>query len=488
MSANTIVPPIVSKEIRALFPLWLGCVAVAWLGGFATRYVVPAGFLALLLGSAALGALAFGHEYTNRTLGLLLASPVSRRRIFAAKAGVLVVMLVTLGIVALARLPTVPAGREMHDTTRVGLVSLVGSLFLAPWLTMVCRNPIAGGLFGLSISSALLIGSELVTLIVTGQFDSQASQHFRTQVLVGGTALVCVAGAVGSWRTFMGLELIEGSRAELRWPRWLSGFASRQVSETSVRRHPVANLIRKELRLQHLTFAVSALFACGWSVTLLVQPLLSTSVDQPLVILTVVHGMAVALLSGSLASAEERNLGVLESQILMPMSMARQWAVKTAVVFGVCAALALLLPAVLAIVSRGAEPMRINVAFAAVVMLLAGLGLYASSVSKSGVQALIISGPALLSTLVLLQIVGVAVLSLGRKAGMAPAHDDLLVALGPWAAGGIALLLLALLVRFGLANHRSSERTPSRLWRQILWMSGSVAVAMLVALAIRAKS
>ena len=165
MSLSTLVPPIVSKEIRALFPLWLGCVAVAWLGGFATRYVVPAGFLALLLGSAALGALAFGHEYTNRTLGLLLASPVSRRRIFAAKAGVLVVMLVTLGIVALARLPTVPAGREMHDTTRVGLVSLVGSLFLAPWLTMVCRNPIAGGLFGLSISSALLIGSELVTQI-----------------------------------------------------------------------------------------------------------------------------------------------------------------------------------------------------------------------------------------------------------------------------------------------------------------------------------
>ena len=421
MSPSTIVPPVVSKEIRALLPLWLGSMALVWLGGFATRFAVPAGFVALLLGSAALGALAFGHEYTNRTLGLLLASPVSRRRIFGAKAGVLVVMLVTLGILSLARLPMVPAGREMHDTTRVGLVSLAGSLFLAPWLTMVCRNPIAGGLFGLSISSALLIGSELVTLIVTGQIDSQASQHFRMQALVGGTALVCMAGAVGSWRTFMGLELIEGSRGELRWPRWLSGFVSKQVSETSVRRHPVANLIRKELRLQHLTFAVSALFVCGWGATLLLQRLLSTGVDQPLVILTAVHGMAVALVSGSLASAEERNLGVLESQILMPTPVARQWAVKSAVVFGVCAVLALLLPAALAIVSRGAGPMRINVGFTAVVMLLAGLALYVSSVTKSGVQALIASGAALLSAFVLLQIVGVAVLSLaGRLALLRP--------------------------------------------------------------------
>ena len=488
MSLSTLVPPIVSKEIRALFPVWVGCVAVVWIGGFVNRFVVPAGFLAFLLGSAALGALAFGHEYTNRTLGLLLASPVSRRRIFAAKAGVLATMLLTLGMLALTRLPMVPAGREMQDTTRVGLVSLIGSLFVAPWLTMVCRNPIAGGLFGLSISAALLIGSELVTLIMTGQIDSPAARHFRMQVLVGGTALVCVAGGVGSWRTFMGLELIDGLRGELQWPRWLSGFVSKQASERSVSRHPIANLIRKELRLQHLTFAVSAFFVCGWSVTLLVQRLVSTGVDQPLVILTVVHGMAVALLSGSLASAEERNLGVLESQILMPPSMARQWAVKSAVVFGVCAVLALLLPAALAIVSRGAGPMRVTVAFAAVVMLLAGLGLYVSSVSKSGVQALIASGAALLSAFVLLQIIGVAVLSLGRKAGIAPAHDDLLVALGPWAAGAIALLLLALLVRFGLANHRSSERAPSRLWRQILWMYGSIAVAMLVALAIRAKS
>lgn len=489
MSGSHVVPADISKEIRALLPLWLGCMAMVWLGGLANPFLFRAGFLAVLLGSSALGALAFGHEYTNRTLGLLLTSPTSRRRIFAAKASVLFTMLFTLGALALTRLPPAPAGRELQDTTRVGVVSLVGSLFLAPWLTMVCRNPIAGGLFGLSISAALILGSEIVTWIVTGQIDSQMSEQFRTAVLAGATALVCAVGAVASWRAFMRLEVVDGPGAQFRWPNWLSGGASNEANrETAIRRHPISNLIRKELRLQQLTFAVSALFVCGWILTLLLQRLLSTGVDQPLVILTVVHGQMIALLSGSLASAEERNLGMLESQVLMPMPMARQWAVKTAVVFGLCAMLALVLPAALAVVSRGGEPMRINLVFAATVMLVMSVGLYVSSVSSSGVQALIASGPAVLSMAVLLQVIGVAVLSVAQMAGIGSGHNDLLVALGPWAASVVGLLLVAMLLRFALANHRSSERAPSRLWRQILWMSGSVAVAMLVALAIRAGS
>ena len=74
------------KEIRALLPLWLGCVALVWISAVGDRFWFRAGFLAYLLGSAALGALSIGHEYTNRTLSLLLSLPVSRRRMFAMKA------------------------------------------------------------------------------------------------------------------------------------------------------------------------------------------------------------------------------------------------------------------------------------------------------------------------------------------------------------------------------------------------------------------
>ncbi len=44
----------------------------------------------------ALGAQSFGHEYSHRTLGLLLSQPADRRRLFLYKLGVLFVMLATL--------------------------------------------------------------------------------------------------------------------------------------------------------------------------------------------------------------------------------------------------------------------------------------------------------------------------------------------------------------------------------------------------------
>ena len=54
------------------------------------------GLLGFAFGSVALGAQSFGHEYSHRTLGLLLSQPVDRRRLFFYKLAVLSVMLVTL--------------------------------------------------------------------------------------------------------------------------------------------------------------------------------------------------------------------------------------------------------------------------------------------------------------------------------------------------------------------------------------------------------
>ncbi len=73
------------------------------------------------LGSVALGALSIGHEYTNRTLTLLLSLPAARRRLYLVKLGVLGPMVLTLGALAfglllkpraldrdLARIATIP--------------------------------------------------------------------------------------------------------------------------------------------------------------------------------------------------------------------------------------------------------------------------------------------------------------------------------------------------------------------------------------------
>ncbi len=476
MNPRRLVPADFSKEIRALLPLWVGSVVVIWMGGYGEAILFRAGFVTYLLGSAALGALSIGHEYTNRTLPLLLSSPVSRRRIFAVKASVLLPMLLSLAAMAMTRLPMHTAGRELKDTTVLTVLSLLSSAFWAPWLTMRTRNVIGGAIFALSVPAALLVGSEFVVIAFygLGQIDRQVPQQFRMEIVWGGMLVLCAVGAVSTWRTFMNLEVIEGSQSDLRLPRLFD-----RADTVSRRRHPMWSLVRKELRLQQLTFAVSALYVCGWISTLVLHSIAGMGdIEDALIILTAVNGVVVALLSGSLASAEERHLGVLESQVLVPTSSVRQWTIKVAVVFGLCVLLAMGLPAMLTLVSYGGRYFSVTVPFMATVLFLATVGLYASSVSGSGVKALLISGPAALSIFVLIQLLGDVVLWAGRLVGAAPVTD----LLGPWVIALIGAIVFILLVGFGLGNHRSSDRSPLRIWRQILWLSGSVACVMLIAL------
>src|SRR5206468_3689257 len=87
--------PLVAKEIRALLPIWIAsaiAIAAAVMSG--PRHNL--GLMAYGFGSVTLGAQSIGHEYTNRTLTLLLSQPCSRRRLLLLKLAVLSVMLLTL--------------------------------------------------------------------------------------------------------------------------------------------------------------------------------------------------------------------------------------------------------------------------------------------------------------------------------------------------------------------------------------------------------
>ena len=484
MSAARLIPLDLRKEVRALLPLWLGCLVIVWTGGLSDPFLFRTGFIAYLLGSAALGALSIGHEYTHQTLPVLLASPISRRRIFVVKAVVLLTMLTVLAAIALIRLPAAPAGREMRDTTLVGLLSLLSSAFLAPWLTMVCRNALAGAVFSLSIPAGLLVGSELLSLAVTGQVETPASLAFRMHFLWGSTVLLSIVGAVSSWRTFMRLEAVEGPRADFRLPRFAGRSGARASARAELRHiHPVWSLLRKEIHLQQLTFVTSGLYICGWIATLVGRRLGGIQdIDDALLILTVVHGGGVALLSGSLATAEERHLGVLESQLLMPISTARQWLIKVAVVFGLCVLLAMALPAALTWAFEGLHAVRFNLPFSGVVMLLAAVALYVSSLSDSGLKALLLAAPAALSLIMLIPLLVDGVLWTARHVGLKTNNTDVF---GLDSMAVIAFMVFSLLIGFALRNYRTCDRSLVRIWGQLLWLCGSVICLMLFALIAR---
>ena len=89
------------------------------------------------------------------------------------------------------------------------------------------------------------------------------------------------------------------------------------------------------------------------------------------------------MLIGSSASAGERQMGTLEWQVLLPIAVWKQWAVKVGVVLGLAVVLALGLPMMLLYVGgvvRAATQMSVLVGrnAIAIVILIAAGSLYVS--------------------------------------------------------------------------------------------------------------
>jgi hypothetical protein len=120
---------------------------------------------------------------------------------------------------------------------------------------------------------------------------------------------------------------------------------------------------------------------------------------------TGLHGFVVALFAGALASAEERGLGTLEWQALLPYPVWRAWAVKVATMFGLVLVLALGLPVLLSFAGpvagewRAAPVVRMSWGINGVHWFflwgaaLVAVSLYVSSLCTSALRALLVSFP-----------------------------------------------------------------------------------------------
>ncbi len=481
----------VMKEFRALWVPWLACLAVmaacALAGG--EWSTIPVYFL----GAMALGALSMGHEYSHRTLTLLLSQPVRRGRVFGQKQGVLAALLLTLFIAA-GFLMSYATGRTAtgHSSQRTAALVLpvVYGLLLAPCLTMLCRSAIAGTVFSLAIPGLLFIAGELVALTKYGSHAE--AERFSMAAMWGGALAVCAVGGVMGWWTFMRLEATEGRGTEIRLPRWLRLSRAVSASPGLTRHHPVWLLVKKELRLQQMALTISGLYMATWA-GLVVMRYLAPDLELDFFnSVTVFYSGLIALLIGALACAEERQMGTLECQVLLPMATWKQWGVKVAAVVGLSMILALGLPLVLTggIAWPPPEahgPFALAVTAIPIVLLTIG-GLYVSSLCTSGLWALLMSLPALWGAVLL---VGLLAYPMKRVAffvmshvpalvipqGVRREHADLVV-LGTMLMLGAALS--GVVLRLALANYRSADRAPGRVAEQVICVAGSFIVALLL--------
>jgi ABC-type transport system involved in multi-copper enzyme maturation permease subunit len=490
--------PLARKELRALGPTWLACaIAIGAAGGLNARAYDDAALLACALGTISLGALSVGHEYTNRTLGRLLALPVTRRQIYLVKLIILAAAVITLTVLAWWLLFDEPHSFHVQDfRRRIPWVAGLLGLLVAPALTMLCRGPLAAVVFTAALPGVLGIVGIFGGTAWYGLVDVGAVDRLRSVLFWSGLVVGWMAGAMGSWRLFMQLEAIDVRDATVGLPDWLR-LGARAITDSAPRRqHPLWALFKKEFRLQQLTFIVLAIYAVVLATLTFRSRGGSAFAADAMVPLSLAYLMLGGILIGSLASAEERHFGMIEPQILLPVRAWQQWLLKCAVVVALSLLLSFLTTEVL--VSLGGlsriQTMRgPGFGLIGIVLMLTVLSLYVSSLSTSGVKAMATSLPVGLAAMMLGHLVMLTIASsryrwvdyrlvahqsssaqLARTQIVAYQHtlDNVFTGM----AAGLALLLLV----FGYVNHRSVERGFRRLTPQATTIGAYVVVCLVL--------
>jgi hypothetical protein len=471
MTRAAVLSPALSKEIRALLPLWGASVAalaaaLVWRGGDRLDLAV----FAYVVGSLAIGAQSIGQEYTYRTLPMLLSQPGDRRRVYLLKFAVAAVMLLTLA--ALAGTLFAKAWRPESTRFPVVILPVVCGLFLAPLLTMICRGTLAGMIF-----SGVVLGLTWFVTLVIAWFGFGIEPEAAENMILGrwtlGVMVLCPLVGLLGWRRFTGLEATEAASPALHLPRWLRGAQGARLHS------PLQALAVKEVHLQQLAFVVAGLYIIGWALLLLAQRYIPSWSTFPLGAVMLLYCIGLAIMIGALASAEERQHGTLDWQLLQPAPAWQQWMVKVGVTLG----LALLFGAGLPVLLNQLTPLegfrahRMTGDFMELIVLLTASSLYISSLSSSGVRAMVLSLPSGMAVALFVQMVSGALRWATLKLAGPLMADIVTGAVAPasiepaevviFAARAFLLTLVPLLLWFGFVNHRSSERTVRRIFQQV---------------------
>jgi hypothetical protein len=379
----------IEKEFRALLPVWVACGLALVLPQTAGPSWRPLALPAFLLGAAVIGSWPFGHEYSFRTLDALLAQPVSRTRIWLAKTMVAAVMLAPFTIIAFLVTSPMTHGAPMSRAFYV--LPYLGALFLAPWLTLSTGSALAGAVTPLAIAGILMVTGQQIYGI--GRAQSESLAWFMT-VCFGG--LSTIAAPFGWW-SFTRLESTGDRQLQLDFPsRPVQRAATLPGNQTWA-------LVKKELRLQQLPFALAPGYAMLFGSIVLTHS--GPGISDAAEVLMVIYVALLSMLIGALASAEERHLGTHDAQLLLPVGAARQWTIKVISTIGIAVLLAIVVPAALTVFAPGSgvtafgrhglvQPMML-----ALVCGLTSLSLYVSTLVSNGLRALMLAVPVLLAIL-----------------------------------------------------------------------------------------
>lgn len=490
------------KEVRALLPWTVGvalaCVALASVaaqnGGFPNfRHDQELFFvIAYVLGSLSIAALSVGQELTHGTLAALLVQPHDRLNVLTIKMTVLAIALVGLALVTNAVLPHTYLPDAVAVRRLIVWGPVVAGIGLVPLLTIVTRRPLGGVVFAAT-------GPGLILIVAERMYPLRHGLQALT-IAWWGIVIASAIGFVALLVQFRRLEVAGDGRQ--RSAPVATGTLPLAEYRPTVRRPWMWLLVKKELRLQQMTLAVSGLYLLAAVGVMVVASLDPNYVGPTFNAISMLHAYFVPLIAGSLASAEERHIGALAGQILQPRNIRVQWAIKVVVTIGLALALAFGLPYVLMQIDHPANAFKIETDFMVGVAMLTAAAMYVSSLSSNPLWALLACFPAIGAATV----IG----GYGRKIVWSTVSEWFFVPWDQrpwrvilrikeksyWAARhaaqedvrwSVAVIEMSLIVAFALLvlyfasrNHRMLDRNPRTLGRQLLVLGAFAAAAFVL--------
>jgi hypothetical protein len=358
----------------------------------------------------------------------------------------------------------------------------------APFWTLSLRHGIGGMVVAVVAPSGILAVYALVAERL-GRIESAAL--VSTVLLLAYCVVVYWLG----YAKFKRLEAVDGPARELSLPAGLETFFVRPLTRASSGFcGPFATLLKKEFRLQQISFLLAGLFVlfavAGACLIQRHHDLAEAMIVGDCFICVVI----VPLIAGATAVAEEKGWGIAEWHLTLPPSALNQWSAKMLAALSTSLALGLLLPIALFLAANalldkhgmrsGFPPVPELLDFLLGSLLLTSVAIYAASISKSALRAILAAIGIVFAAWAVCLFVAFEAMKVVRAMGLSMYYSHPGPELIPLLMAGGLFLMLCVVQWFAWSNFRRSGLPARKIIVQLVVMLLSVGLTALVIISI----
>ena len=335
----------VKKEIRLLRPVWLAVlaleVALPWIGPENGEGIMMAPVF-FFFGIILLAVDPFGREFSLGTFSSLMAQPMPRRQIWRTKITVLVlgaaIIFAAFFVSCELRLllwfthDHARPAREIQNqffryVVTAGVVGLFVALAGGLWTTMLLRQISAAFWITFLVPAGIL-----ATTMLSLPEKFADNGHVVVTLLY---VLAVIYTAAGFWLArwlFHRAQDAAWTGGVISFSKWRYFSTGNEAAASGRRRRPVAALLKKEFQLQSISlFCVGSLLVLHLAILLLRTTYVAfhkSSVAEGISDTFWGLWLVMPLIIGGTAVAEERKLGLADSQFCLPVARRTQFAAK----------------------------------------------------------------------------------------------------------------------------------------------------------------